>query len=103
LTFGVDTKVFHPGYREAAIELRRRLDIPPDATILLSIRGLRPTYGHHLILEAFAQAYPRLNAASILVFKTLAAVESYEAELRRRAEDLGISQSVRWLSHWLTT
>lgn len=97
LTFGVDTKVFRPGYREAAIELRHRFDIPLGATVLLSIRGLMPTYGHHLILEAFAQALPRLNVAPILVFRKFAAVEAYEAELRRRVEELGVGQWVRWL------
>jgi len=66
--------------------------------VLLSIRGLMPTYGHHLILEAFAQARPRLNATSILVFKTLAAVKEYEAQLHRRAEELGVDQWVRWLA-----
>jgi len=97
LTFGVDTTVFHPGYREAAIELRHRLDVPQDATVLLSIRGLMPTYGHHLILEAFAQAQPRLKAAPILVFRKFAAVEAYEAELCRQVEELGVGQWVRWL------
>jgi len=97
LTFGVDTKAFHPDHREAGIELRHRLDIPQDATVLLSIRGLMPTYGHHLILEAFAQAQLRFKSAPILVFRRFAAVEAYEADLRRQVEELGVGQWVRWL------
>lgn len=97
LTYGVDTKLFHPGHRQGAMELRRRLDIPSDATILLSPRALMPNYGHHLVLEAFAQARPHLDTDLILVFRTIAAIQAYETEIRRRAEELGVSKSVRWL------
>jgi len=97
LTFGVDTGVFHPGYGDAAIALRHRLGIPVEAAVLLSTRGLSPTYGHHLILDAFAQARLRLKTNSILMFTTFAANKTYEAKLRRRAEELGISGVVRWV------
>ena len=101
LHLGVNTKTFRPGYGQAANEWRRRLAVPGDAKVLLSIRIWRPQYGHHVILEAFSQALPRLQTDCVLVFKIypISSHDStaYEIELRRRAEQLGIARWVRWM------
>ena len=102
LHLGVNTKAFRPGYREAAKEWRRRLAVPANARVLLSPRTWRPHSGHHIILEAFSQARSRLKTNSVLVFKMSTRIGNpghalYEMDLRRRAEQLGIAQSVRWI------
>ncbi len=95
---GVNTKIFHPGYSEAAAEWRRRLDIQQNAKVIVSIRALSSNYNHHLILDAFAHALARVQSDAALVFKLYNVLEtSYVTALRRRAEELGIESSVRWI------
>ena len=98
LHLGVNTKIFRPGYSEAAMEWRRQLKIPQDAKVIVSIRALSSIYNHHLILDAFAQALMRVQTDTFLVFKVYNVLEpSYETELRRKAENLGIENFVRWI------
>jgi D-inositol-3-phosphate glycosyltransferase len=98
---GVRTDRFRPGYEQAAREWRRKLNIPGNAAVLLSIRGWSPTYRQEAILEAFARALPRLRAEAILVFKILkrggADPALYESRMRALAETLGVSHVVRWM------
>ena len=102
LHLGLDIGLFKPGYREQAAAWRRRLDIPADATVLLSPRGWGASNGHHRILEAFARALPECGSNTILLFKIFNSSSfgdnnSYEMELRRRAIELGVSGQLRWM------
>ncbi|MFQ5681801.1 MAG: glycosyltransferase family 4 protein [Candidatus Binatia bacterium] len=108
LHLGIDTKAFRPGYGAAANEWRRRLEVAADTKVLLSMRGWGPHNGHHIILEAFSRARRYFKTRVVLVFKTYNRISypdsiAYELELRRRAEQLGIAQSVRWLEEVLFT
>lgn len=47
---GVDTRLFHRGDRRAA---RERLNLPPDAPIVLYVGNLKATKGCHDLVEAF--------------------------------------------------
>lgn len=102
LHLGVDTKVFRSGYRDAVFEWKHRLAIPPDTKVLFSMRAFDQRYNHHIILDAFAQAQPRFKTNVILIFKTYnqkyysSSVE-YEIHMCRRAEELGIAGSLRWM------
>ena len=53
---GVDGSVFHAGYEDKSAAWRFVLDIPANATVLLSPRGWSEVYGQHHIMKAFAQA-----------------------------------------------
>ncbi len=102
LHLGVDTRVFRTGYRDAVFEWRRRLAIPPYAKVLFSMRAFDQRYNHHIILDAFAQAQPRFKTNAILIFKTYnqkyyAGSVEYKIHLYRRAEELGIGGSLRWM------
>ena len=101
-TLGIDIAMFRPGYAQAALEWRSKLNIPAEATVLLSNRGWKPLYRHDCILEAFAQAMPRLNSKAILVFKILKKKgtdqDLYEKEMRGQAEQLGVTRMVRWMA-----
>jgi glycosyltransferase involved in cell wall biosynthesis len=102
LPLGIDTRAFGANYDEAAKELRKKLDVPEDGKILLSIRAFSVMYQHHVILEAFTRALPRLAGNAYLVFKIYnrgfyAEADEYERRLRRRADELGITARVRWM------
>ena len=99
LPLGIDTNLFRPGYREAALNWRKKLEIPANSTIIVSIRACERRYGHDAILDAFARALPTLGGDAILVFRryNLNEAEKYEAHLRKRSESLGISHRIRWM------
>ncbi len=101
LYFGIDTRLFRPGYAAAAHAWRRTLAIPRDAKVLLSVRAWRPEYRHELILEAFTRAKRSLPYKSVLIFKTFDVCgrgTTYEEEVRGRARTLGVESSIRWMS-----
>jgi glycosyltransferase involved in cell wall biosynthesis len=66
LPLGIDTNLFRPGYREAALNWRKKLEIPANSTIIVSIRACERRYGHDAILDAFARALPTLGGDAIL-------------------------------------
>jgi len=85
---GVDAHVFTPGDRGAA---RRRLGLPPDAPLLLTVRRLEPRMGLELLLEAFAilrAARPELELAIV-------GDGSLRRKLVERRAGLGLEQAVR--------
>jgi glycosyltransferase involved in cell wall biosynthesis len=98
---GIDTERFRPGYAEEAAAWRRKLGISAEATVLLSVRGWKPLYRHEDILEAFAEAVPRLKSEAVLVFKMLRRIGTdpllYEKEIRKKAENLNVAGMVRWM------
>jgi glycosyltransferase involved in cell wall biosynthesis len=100
-SLGLNTDQFRPGYAEAALEWRRKLRIPVNSTVLLSIRAWSSLYRHESILKAFARAVPQLNSNAILVFKILHRPSDepalYEDEIHSLAEKLGVAQMVRWM------
>jgi glycosyltransferase involved in cell wall biosynthesis len=103
LPIGIDTQLFRPGYEQAALEWKKKLEIPDNANVFLSARALTSHYRHHLILEAFSEIVPQLKKNVVLVFKTFSLqntsdCNSYELQLRARAEKLGISENIRWIS-----
>ena len=99
LPLGIDTNLFHPGYREAALNWRKKLEIPATSRIILSIRAFQRRYGHDAALDAFARALPALGGEAILVFRryNLNEAENYETHLRKRSESLGLSHRIRWM------
>lgn len=101
ITLGIDTDRFCPGYEQEGKEWRRRLSIPDEATVLLSIRAWSPLYRHESLLEAFARALPRLSHEAVLVFKILKSPNMdrtfYEKKMRDLAEKLGVTRMVRWM------
>jgi len=100
LPLGVDTSLFRPLSREVAASHRDALGISEDALVFLSARALRPAYGHHHIIDAFARARPSLPRDSVLVVKTYdrqRVGDSYEQDLRRQIERLRLDEAVRWM------
>lgn len=102
LPLGIDTRAFSKDYGEAISALRKKLNVPDDGKILLSIRAFSEIYQHHVILETFARALPCLTGTAYLVFKIYnrgyyAEADEYERRLKQRADELGIASRVRWM------
>ncbi len=101
ITLGVNTDIFRPGYTQDALEWRRKLNIPDNTTVFLSIRGWSPLYRHESILKAFSMALPQLQSKAVLVFKILKRVNTdhiaYEIKMRELANKLNVQHFVRWM------
>lgn len=99
LALGIDTGLFRPGHGENVPQWRRSLAIPDGAKVVVSIRALDHIYGHDLILSAFARALPEIGGNAVLLYRRYNPDEKGECErqLRRRAEELGILDRVRWM------
>jgi len=81
---GVDLEKFQPLPRDQA---RARLDLPPDATLLLSVGHLIERKGHHIAIEALRLLPP----ATRLV---IAGAGEQRESLRRLAQQCGVLDRV---------
>ena len=97
---GVDGSVFHPGYEEKSAAWRFVLDIPANATVLLSPRGWSEIYGQHHIMKAFALAYHRLDQPLVLTLVGLGRKrnpEAYAQKVLDLGASLGVAHAIRWI------
>jgi glycosyltransferase involved in cell wall biosynthesis len=62
---GVDTVHFDPVADREGV--RRRLGLPIDHPIILSVGNLKPIKGHHLLLEAFARLPAPASGATLVL------------------------------------
>jgi glycosyltransferase involved in cell wall biosynthesis len=96
LPLGIDTELFRPGMKAAAVNWRRELGIPDHARVVLSPRALKQNYNHHIILRAFARTVLNRNIDAYLVFKAYDCInKDYITELNTIASDCGIRYRVR--------
>jgi glycosyltransferase involved in cell wall biosynthesis len=113
---GTDLRLFHPGYRSgpAVQALKASLNIPEGAYVVLSPRQVTPTYNTDVIIDAFAQALPKLQPEhlvdskatapwAVLVIKDTTADtperKTLVAKLKRQINQAGIGHAVRWVDH----
>ena len=92
--------MFHPGYQEKSAAWRFVLDIPADATVLLSPRGWSEVYGQHHIMKAFALAYHRLDKPLVLTLMGMGRKrnpEAYAQEVLDLGASLGVAHAIRWI------
>lgn len=83
----------YPAASTAATELRRRLEIPPQATLLLSFGHIRNNKNLQLTLQAMAE----LPELWLLVAGPEATPgQRSSAHYRQLAEQLGVAQRCRW-------
>jgi len=95
IRWGVDPEVFHPR-PEAARALRSRLQLPPEARVILSPRILRPLYNVHLIVEAMPRVLASFPETVLLVAEHRADPE-YKKSLVARVATLGLADHVRFI------
>ena len=90
---GLDLKSFKPtaGKRQ----LRKNLDLPARALVLVTVANLIPYKGHCDLLTAMSGIRHRLPVPWILLL--VGRNDGIEGELRDLAGELGIGPNVRWL------
>jgi glycosyltransferase involved in cell wall biosynthesis len=90
---GVDTDQYAPALDRLAV--RRRLDLPDDRLIVLSVGNLKPIKGHDVLLEALAA----LGDDARRLCLVLAGRDYLGGELQRRAREQLPSIDVRFVGH----
>jgi hypothetical protein len=96
LPIGIDTNLFSPAARSHALKLRKILDIPEGAKVVLSPRAFRKNYGHDIIAKAFARATWEGNTDAYLVFKAYDCWDrSYINHIKAIASTCKISHRIR--------
>lgn len=91
---GVDMDKFHLMPQRSA---RRRLGLPQDAPVLVSVGGLVERKGFHRVIDCLPElrrAFPDLR---YLIVGGTSAEGDWEQRLRRQAEALGLGESVMFL------
>lgn len=92
ISWGVDLKIFHP---EKTNKLREELGIG-DAPVVLSPRGVKPIYNQDIIIESIPLVLSKFPKV-IYLMQNYNIVSNYKAQLLKRINELGISNSIRWL------
>jgi glycosyltransferase involved in cell wall biosynthesis len=95
---GVDTDLFKPASQEVKNKWKKKLEIPEEGKVLLSIRAIAPIYQQVEILEAFSLVRKRVNFQIYLVFKQYNIDLTYQSILLARIKELGLDDWVRWIS-----
>jgi D-inositol-3-phosphate glycosyltransferase len=92
---GVDTELFRPG---SQVEARAALGLPPGPLVLYAGR-IAPVKGLDTLLDAMARLREGGRAPQLLIVGGDAddPLDGHEAELRRRAEQLGLGDRVRFI------
>ena len=92
---GAPLDLFAPVPREAALAVRRSLEIPDDAPVVGAVSRLSPQKAHRFMLDAAARVLPQVPEARFLLVG-----DGDQAEaLRRQAIDLGIADRVVFAGH----
>jgi teichuronic acid biosynthesis glycosyltransferase TuaC len=88
---GVDSDRFRPVDRHMA---RRRLGLPVDARLVVSVGHLSPRKGFHRVIRALPQLLESCPAARLAIVGGRGPEQDNSAELRRLAQDLGVTDRV---------
>ncbi|MDD5195804.1 MAG: glycosyltransferase family 4 protein [Candidatus Omnitrophica bacterium] len=104
MSWGIDLNIFHKGYQQQALELRKELDIPDQCPVVLSNRRLLPHYRIEKIMESIPYILEK-EPGAIFVFirgeKPDEADLKYEIEIEDRARNLKIFNSIRIIKRLL--
>lgn len=102
LSVGIDVKKFKQDYRNEVEIWRKKLDIPPNTLILLSIRALGLGYNHDLIIQAFARVIQEVTLPAYLIIKNYNNFDpAYRTELQYLIRQLGIEAHIRWIQEYI--
>jgi glycosyltransferase involved in cell wall biosynthesis len=79
IPFGINTDLFHLGYKAEAGAMRAAAGIPSGTKVMLSIRGWNPHYNQSAILDAFEKARPSFTQDVHMVFKRFSSAPEIRA------------------------
>jgi glycosyltransferase involved in cell wall biosynthesis len=94
--WGVDCELFAHGRRSEAEVIRSSLRIPFGVPVILSSRNMRPLYNIHLILRSVPVVLKQFPEA-VFVFLKGYGLFPYEQQLRAVAEEMGLTNNVRFV------
>ena len=100
-SWGVDLRIFHPGYQGEVKDLMDRLDLPPDAKVILSSRMMKPYWG----IDAIARALPKVFEEipkTYGIFLRGAGDATYENEMKDILRNAGMLGRVRFITEYLS-
>jgi glycosyltransferase involved in cell wall biosynthesis len=80
---------------DALLELRKRMDIPPGAPVILTVANILPWKGHREFLEAASIVHTRFPAAHFVVAGAYHDLELVNI-LESRRDELGLSHCVHY-------
>jgi glycosyltransferase involved in cell wall biosynthesis len=101
LPLGVNLQKFHRQATRSLDQWRQTLlQVPPETFVFFSPRGLAPGYGQTQIMQAYAQAYPRFQRPTKLVFSQLArgGAAEIQADINQQAAAANLQDQVQWLA-----
>lgn len=111
-SWGVDTGIFHPTSQneeeEAEQSLRRRLNIPANAVVVLSNRQMQPYWGIEHIVRSAGIVLGNLRHKTThfnevyFVFLRGAGSEAFENRMKTLAQELRIAEYCRFVGKFLT-
>jgi glycosyltransferase involved in cell wall biosynthesis len=93
---GVDTALFFP--RDSAA-CRRKHGIAEGSRCVLSAGFLIERKGHHRIMQALSELAAKGLSADLIIAGGPGREDRYETEIRRRASELGMTNSVHFAGH----
>lgn len=99
--WGVDPEIFHQGYQEEVMILKRTLGIKPNAPIIISHRCMKPLYGIESIIDAIPYVTRRHPHAVFIFIRGRGSIE-FENRMKLKAKKLGIIRNVRFISKHLS-
>ena len=93
---GIDLKKFHVGYVDKA-EKRKEIGVGADDFVLLSVGELIPRKNHEVVIRAMSvlKQNSELNPIQLVI----CGQGTYESDLKRLAEELRVSDHVRFLGY----
>lgn len=102
-SWGVDTEIFHPGYITEVQQLRERLQIPPEAMIVISVRQMQAYWGIEHIVRSAALVKQQASRPAYFIFLRGAGTAEYEQQMKMLANELGIAEYTRFISDYLSS
>lgn len=88
----IDAATFSPG---DSLGARRRLGLPADAKLIVSVGHLIDRKRHHVLVEAFAAVRREFPDATLAVIGGRSAEPRYASQLEARVRSLGLQSSIR--------
>ena len=94
----IDAATFSPG---DSLGARRRLGLPADAKLIVSVGHLIDRKRHHVLVEAFAAVRREFPDATLAVIGGRSAEPRYASQLEARVRSLGLQSSrFAWSATW---
>jgi glycosyltransferase involved in cell wall biosynthesis len=91
---GVDLQYFNPIERT---EARRRLGLPPDAQVLISVGGLVERKGFHRVIELLPELRQRFTELHYVIVGSAGPEGDWTARLKAQVEQLRLQSCVHFL------